>query len=76
MTDGSHETPNSGCLEDMHCPNCGATEPFLIAATSWFRVFDDGVDDHNDVEWEATSKCACEAYDYFGTVADFTVSPD
>lgn len=76
MTDSATKNPNTNCLEHMRCPNCGATEPFRIVATSWFRIFDDGVDDYGDVEWDAASYCRCEACNYTGIVADFTPSSD
>jgi hypothetical protein len=63
---------NTNILEGMHCPQCGSDGPFKISATSLFTVYDDGTD-HEDVEWDDDSSCACDTCDHSGTVKDFTI---
>lgn len=72
----SDAPPNTNCLDGMRCPQCGATEPFRIAVTTWYRVFDDGLDNHGDVEWDDASFCTCEACNHTSTVAEFRASSD
>jgi len=63
--------PNENCLNGMKCPECGSEAPFRIAASSWFKVFDDGTDSHEDVEWDEDSCCECWDCHFSGKVADF-----
>lgn len=62
---------NENVLEGFNCPHCGSLSPFKIAATSVFRVYDDGTDEHGDVEWDSTSPCTCVACGHGGIVAQF-----
>ena len=47
---------NGNCLDGIRCPVCGSFEPFSIAATGCFVVYDAGVE---EVPWNEDSACAC-----------------
>lgn len=64
---------NENCLAGMRCPKCHAKEPFDIEATSVFRVYDDGTEEHTNVEWGDDSSCACRGCGYVATVKEFTI---
>jgi len=54
--------PNENCLQGMRCinPNCiRPYGPFKIVATSTFLVFDNGTEEHEDVEWEDDNWAMC-----------------
>jgi len=56
------KNPNKNCLGGMKCvnPKCGDPYgPFEIQCTTVFEVFDDGTEDHQDVEWEDKSWAMC-----------------
>ena len=63
--------PNTNCLEGMACPVCGYEDNFLIQVTTWMNVYDDGTDDHTDVNWDATSPCECGECGHRETVYGF-----
>jgi hypothetical protein len=65
---------NTNCLENIKCPECGNEESFRITATAVFTVFDDGTDDHGDVEWGDDSYAECTRCHHHGAVKDFTVT--
>jgi hypothetical protein len=65
---------NTNCLEGMQCPECSSEGPFKISATSLFTVYDDGTDDHEDVDWYEDSYCQCGECDHSGTLKDFTLN--
>jgi hypothetical protein len=44
----------------MKCPDCGSEGPFLIAATCWAVVGDDGVEQAEDYDWEASASIICK----------------
>jgi hypothetical protein len=62
---------NVNCLEGMRCPECGSYEPFLIGIKTVGKVFDDGVSETFDNEWDDDSYCRCCECDHEGAVADF-----
>ena len=62
---------NTNCLEGFKCPECGSYEPFMIALNTVGKVFDDGVAETFDNEWDNASWCQCCGCDHYGTVADF-----
>lgn len=64
---------NDGCLQDMACPKCGEREVLHITATSVFQVYDEGTDDHEDVEWDGDSHCCCRECGHEGKVKDFQI---
>ena len=64
---------NTNILEGMQCPECTSEGPFKIQAGSMFVVYDDGTDDHEDVDWYEDSYCQCGECDHAGTVKDFTI---
>ena len=66
---------NTNCLADMKCPKCGSLEPFLITATSVFRMYDDGTESHGDVEFDDYSNCSCKACGYGASVGHFRAAP-
>jgi hypothetical protein len=64
---------NTNILEGIACPQCGSEGPFKIHAESFFTVYDDGTEDHEDVEWYEDSSCQCGECDHEGTVKDYTI---
>jgi hypothetical protein len=57
------KNPNRNCLEGMKCVNPKCTDPygpFDIQCTSVFTVYDDGADEHQDVEWDKDSWAMCQ----------------
>lgn len=62
---------NENCLEGMSCPVCGNQEPFEICGSCWFLVFQDGVDEPSEVEWDDSSPCRCPACGHTATVGYF-----
>ena len=68
---------NTNCLEGMKCPKCGSGGPFKIEATSIFTIYDDGTEDHSDVNYNGESFCQCygDDCDYESTVNGFKVKP-
>lgn len=64
---------NENCLAGMACPHCGSEGPFLIEATSCFKMTDHGTEEHRDVQWTPQSTVTCCACDTGGTVGTFTI---
>ena len=64
---------NTNCLESLQCPNCGSYEPFLIAVTAKATVYDNGVDETREEDWEDDSPCTCVSCGYFGIIFDYGV---
>lgn len=62
---------NTNCLDGMKCPECGSDEPFRIASQCWAMVFDSGVEDTSDLEWNDNDACQCPLCGYMGKVKDF-----
>jgi len=62
---------NENCLEGMVCPSCGSEGPFAIYAESWFLVYDDGIEEYEDIEWGPSSPCICQECGYDGVVRQF-----
>ena len=73
----SKQHENENCLEGMRCPNskCQSDGPFIITVTVTAKVFDDGVEDYQDPEWDDSSPCNCCSCDETGTVKNFTIDP-
>lgn len=68
--------PNTNCLENIRCPECGSDEAFWITATSEFLHFDAGPEVHDgDVIWDNDSIIRCRACNHAGLVSDFTAEP-
>lgn len=64
---------NSNCLEGMRCPNCRSREPFAIYGKAWFKVYDDGSDTFESLEWSSRASCRCEECGYLATVKAFQI---
>jgi hypothetical protein len=62
---------NTNCLEGMLCPECGSEEPFRIAMSSLFEIYDDGTEAYGDTEWDDDSYCQCVECGFDGIVARF-----
>ena len=62
---------NTNCLEGIQCPQCGQQDHFHIAGTSFFSVYDDGTDGHEDVEWDDDSFTRCPACNHEGKLLLF-----
>lgn len=67
---------NSNCLTGFRCPECGSEGPFSIEALSLFTVYDEGTDDHSDVQWDDNSYCQCVECCHSGTVLTFQSTED
>ncbi len=67
------ENPNTNCLQGMKCPRCGRYGPFLIKATTSWRVTDEGAEIAPDCDWGEDSMCMCLGYEcgHSGPVRDF-----
>ena len=63
--------PNSNCLKDMRCPECGSPGPFFITALTDFEMHDDGTESHGDIEYDDVSSCRCKNCRYAHTVGVF-----
>ena len=50
---------NHNSLKGMRCPNCISKEPFEIAGSAWFKVYDAGTDEHWDPDWDDECACKC-----------------
>ena len=66
------QSPNTNCLEHLRCPSCGSSNRFRIAVTCWADVFDDGIEEYSDAEWDERSPMFCPNCGFTATVADFT----
>ena len=58
--------PNSNCLENCRCPNCGNVQSFQVVATAVFTVHDDGTDFGSNVEYDNESPAYCTQCDWVG----------
>jgi hypothetical protein len=67
--------PNTNCLKDIKCPNCGQEDSFKIDSTVLAHVTDDGAEAANgSFSWDRDSLIDCIECEHSGTVADFTIS--
>ena len=66
---------NDNCLKGMRCPACGAREPFSIGTFSSALVYDDGISDTSEHDWDKDSPCTCVECSHDGKVADFEMEP-
>ena len=62
---------DEGFLEGFACPKCGEREGFSIYASSWFRLYADGVGDNEDVEWSDGSPVRCLECGHEASVGEF-----
>lgn len=62
---------DEGFLEGFACPKCGEREGFSIYASSWFRLYAEGVGDKEDVEWSDGSPVRCLACGNEASVGEF-----
>lgn len=58
-------------LKGFCCPECGNEESFWIYGSGKMLVYDDGVDEVENPEWDASSECECPECDYRGSVSSF-----
>lgn len=65
------KTKNTNCLEGVECPKCEALEPFAIVGSTVFMVYDDGIEQYTDVEWDKEAHCACETCGHNGQLKEF-----
>lgn len=66
---------NENVLAGVRCPKCGSPAPFRIVATCWALVFDDGVDESCEYEWDGDSLCECQTCSYTAKYIEF-MEPD
>lgn len=57
---------------NMKCPECGYTEGFQIACSTVAYIDEDGVQDHNDMEYDSSSVCWCPGCNHVATVSQFS----
>lgn len=62
---------NTNCLAGMRCPACGSYGPFFITLRAEALVYDDGVEEYTDCEWDDENDCVCHACSHTATVLDF-----
>jgi hypothetical protein len=68
---------NTNCLAGIRCPSCGSEGPFIIEVTQQVRMYDDSVEEcGGDIKWNGEAYMRCEACDFDGEVADFSVTDD
>jgi RNase P subunit RPR2 len=72
----SKQKVNDNCLSGMMCPNCKSDGPFRIEVKTMATVYDEGVEETEDNQWEEDSYCECKECDQTGTVKDFNVPDD
>jgi hypothetical protein len=66
---------NANCLAGMGCPQCGSDPSFQIAITASAIMYDEGCEaSAEEITWDDTSYCECQACLFAGTVADFRAS--
>lgn len=51
---------NTNCLAGMRCPECGSYEPFIIEVYGRAEVWDDGIEEITDTEWDSDYSCICK----------------
>jgi hypothetical protein len=66
---------NTNVLQGMRCPECGSLGPFRIEIITTALVFDSGVEDMGDNEWDNESACECIECGYDGIVRDYRDIP-
>ena len=66
---------NENCLAGMRCPKCKSYGPFHISISAWALVYDDGIEDTENGDWDQENACLCgdPKCAYQATVAEFTV---
>lgn len=65
--------PNTNCLENLACPQCGNQEVLLVVATVTARVHDDGVESYHDPEWHPASPVSCPRCQHHDVLSSFEV---
>jgi hypothetical protein len=55
----------------MKCPECGSLGPFNIAATVWIEIYDEGIEEYQDSEWDGDSACSCRECGHADTVSTY-----
>ncbi len=63
--------PNHNCLDGMSCPSCSSEGPFVIFGTAAFLVFDDGIAETHQTEWDDHSMCVCHDCRHMASVGAF-----
>lgn len=66
---------NENCLEGVRCPECGQEDSFWIEARALCKVFDDGIEESQDFEWDENSFCMCSNSNckFIAKVKDFQI---
>ena len=54
----------------MQCPECGSFEPFEIHVDAIAKVYDDGTEGFQNIDWDSNSNCYCSC-GFWGKVKDF-----
>ena len=63
---------NTHFLKGLKCPSCGSLEPFDIETKVVTEVFDSGIGELSDIDWNDDTYCHCVNCKFTGTVINFT----
>lgn len=69
--DPRDQAPATNCLDGIRCPVCGSTRRFQILATVDVTMVDNGTEEAEGSEWDATSPITCASCQHTGTVGQF-----
>lgn len=58
-------------LKGFCCPECGNEDSFWIHGTGRMLVYEDGVDEVENPEWDPKAECECPECGCKGKVLDF-----
>ncbi|MDD3575456.1 MAG: hypothetical protein PHT38_01060 [Halothiobacillus sp.] len=64
---------NTNCLENMACPKCGSTGPYMISCECVAEVDDNGIIETRGSEWTSDSSCTCKKCGHDAKVRDFYI---
>lgn len=73
--DPQGQVPATNCLNGIRCPVCGSTQRFRILATVDLTMVDNGTEEAEGSEWDATSPITCCNCRHTGVVGEFR-APD
>src|SRR3954469_16394959 len=68
--------PNTNCLADIKCPQCGNEDNFRIEAVIVCHVTDEGSEPVGDHFWDKDSFCHCPECELDGKLSDFFVAEE
>jgi hypothetical protein len=66
---------NTNCLEGLQCPECASDGPMWMTVVARFLMYDDGAEEHEDIELSDTGLCECAKCGYTDRADRFRVPP-